>query len=91
MLGDVQIAEPGALIGFTGQRVIEQTIRERCPTDSSARNICSITAWSTWSSIATNARDLVAPLASAHEAPRPKLRARRRRPAPIRRIRRRPN
>ena len=31
MLGDVQIAEPGALIGFTGQRVIEQTIRERLP------------------------------------------------------------
>ncbi len=31
MLGDVQIAEPGALIGFAGQRVIEQTIRERLP------------------------------------------------------------
>ena len=31
MLGDVQIAEPGALIGFTGPRVIEQTIRERLP------------------------------------------------------------
>jgi acetyl-CoA carboxylase carboxyl transferase subunit beta len=31
MLGDVAVAEPGALIGFTGQRVIEQTIRERLP------------------------------------------------------------
>ena len=31
MLGDVQIAEPGALIGFAGQRVIEQTIRETLP------------------------------------------------------------
>jgi acetyl-CoA carboxylase carboxyl transferase subunit beta len=31
MLGDVQIAEPGARIGFSGQRVIEQTIRERLP------------------------------------------------------------
>ena len=31
MLGDVQIAEPGALIGFSGLRVIEQTIRERLP------------------------------------------------------------
>ena len=31
MLGDVQIAEPGALIGFTGPRVIEQTIREQLP------------------------------------------------------------
>lgn len=31
MLGDIQIAEPGALIGFSGPRVIEQTIRERLP------------------------------------------------------------
>ena len=31
MLGDVQIAEPDALIGFAGQRVIEQTIREKLP------------------------------------------------------------
>ena len=31
MLGDVQIAEPGALIGLAGQRVIEQTIREKLP------------------------------------------------------------
>jgi acetyl-CoA carboxylase carboxyl transferase subunit beta len=31
MLGDVHIAEPGALIGFAGQRVIEQTIRETLP------------------------------------------------------------
>jgi hypothetical protein len=31
MLGDVQIAEPGALICFAGPRVIEQTIRETLP------------------------------------------------------------
>lgn len=31
MLGDVQIAEPKALIGFAGPRVIEQTIREQLP------------------------------------------------------------
>jgi len=31
MLGDIQIAEPGALIGFAGPRVIEQTIRETLP------------------------------------------------------------
>ncbi len=31
MLGDVQIAEPGAQIGFTGARVIAQTIREKLP------------------------------------------------------------
>jgi acetyl-CoA carboxylase carboxyl transferase subunit beta len=31
MLGDVHIAEPGALIGFAGPRVIEQTLREKLP------------------------------------------------------------
>ena len=31
MLGDIQISEPGALIGFAGPRVIEQTIREKLP------------------------------------------------------------
>ena len=33
MLGDVHIAEPKALIGFSGRRVIEQTIREKLPED----------------------------------------------------------
>ena len=33
MLGDVQIAEPGATIGFAGRRVIENTIRETLPED----------------------------------------------------------
>jgi acetyl-CoA carboxylase carboxyl transferase subunit beta len=33
MLGDIAIAEPGALIGFAGRRVIEQTIREQLPDD----------------------------------------------------------
>ncbi len=31
MLGDIHLAEPGAVIGFAGQRVIEQTIREKLP------------------------------------------------------------
>jgi acetyl-CoA carboxylase carboxyl transferase subunit beta len=31
MLGDIQIAEPGAVIGFAGARVIEQTVREKLP------------------------------------------------------------
>ncbi|MGH9900883.1 MAG: hypothetical protein ACRD68_03485 [Pyrinomonadaceae bacterium] len=31
MLGDIQIAEPKALIGFAGPRVIEQTIRQKLP------------------------------------------------------------
>lgn len=33
MLGDVHIAEPGAMIGFAGKRVIEETIREKLPDD----------------------------------------------------------
>ena len=31
MLGDLNIAEPNALIGFAGPRVIEQTVRETLP------------------------------------------------------------
>ncbi len=31
MLGDVHIAEPNALVGFAGQRVIEQTVSEKLP------------------------------------------------------------
>ncbi len=31
MLGDIQIGEPAALVGFAGQRVIEQTVREKLP------------------------------------------------------------
>ncbi|HPI19727.1 MAG TPA: acetyl-CoA carboxylase, carboxyltransferase subunit beta [Candidatus Kapabacteria bacterium] len=33
MLGDLNIAEPGALIGFAGPRVIEQTIKKKLPSD----------------------------------------------------------
>ena len=33
MIGDINIAEPGALIGFAGRRVIEQTIRQELPPD----------------------------------------------------------
>jgi len=33
MLGDIQIAEPGAIIGFAGRRVIEETVREKLPAD----------------------------------------------------------
>lgn len=31
MVGDINIAEPGALIGFAGRRVIEQTIKQKLP------------------------------------------------------------
>ena len=33
MVGDINIAEPRALIGFAGRRVIEQTIKEKLPAD----------------------------------------------------------
>lgn len=33
MVGDINIAEPGALIGFAGKRVIEQTIKQKLPDD----------------------------------------------------------
>jgi acetyl-CoA carboxylase carboxyl transferase subunit beta len=56
MLGDVHIAEPGALIGFAGPRVIEQTIRELPEGFQAARGLPArriparsrSTAWSTW-------------------------------------------
>src|SRR5947209_8581660 len=34
MLGDVNVAEPGAYIGFAGRRVIEQTMRQKLPADA---------------------------------------------------------
>ena len=53
MLGDIILAEPGALIGFAGPRVIEQTIRQKLPKGfQSSKNVqqekiifpgCSIT------------------------------------------------
>ena len=33
MVGDINIAEPGAMIGFAGRRVIEQTIKQKLPDD----------------------------------------------------------
>jgi acetyl-CoA carboxylase carboxyl transferase subunit beta len=33
MVGDLNIAEPGALIGFAGRRVIEETIKQKLPDD----------------------------------------------------------
>ena len=33
MLGDVHISEPGAIIGFAGRRVIEETVKEKLPED----------------------------------------------------------
>ena len=48
MLGDVHLAEPGALICFAGPRVIEQTIREKLPDGFQTRRVpAATTAWST--------------------------------------------
>jgi acetyl-CoA carboxylase carboxyl transferase subunit beta len=54
MLGDINIAEPGALIGFAGPRVIEQTIRQKLPKGFQRRNFCWSTVFSTpWSTART--------------------------------------
>ena len=72
MLGDITLAEPGAIIGFAGARVIEETIREKLPERSSAPNICSSTAWSIRSCRAPNGRDAGAhPVAVARAAALP--------------------
>ena len=46
MLGDVNIAEPNALIGFAGPRVIEQTVKEKLPQGFNAANSYSPTGLS---------------------------------------------
>ncbi len=59
MLGDAIIAEPGAVIGFAGPRVIKQTIGQDYPKDFRPPNFCSITEWSTsWSSERISSRQL---------------------------------
>ena len=45
MLGDVHLAEPNAIIGFAGQRVIEQTIRENSPKVFNDQNISKTMGW----------------------------------------------
>jgi hypothetical protein len=42
MLGDIIIAEPQAIIGFAGRRVIEQTLREELPDDFQVRVCCGV-------------------------------------------------
>ena len=44
-LGDIIIAEPGALIGFTGQRVIEETIKQKLPRAFKLRSLRWNTDW----------------------------------------------
>jgi acetyl-CoA carboxylase carboxyl transferase subunit beta len=58
MLGDIAIAEPGAVIGFAGQRVIQETIRQTLPDGFQRAEYLlehgMVTAWSTWSCRARN-------------------------------------
>ena len=56
MLGDLNIAEPKALIGFAGPRVIEQTIRQKLPADSNAASSWSRRDFWTSSSIAATSK-----------------------------------
>jgi acetyl-CoA carboxylase beta subunit len=49
-LGDVLVAEPGALLSFTGPRVVQQTTREKLPEDFGLAERTSVTATSTRSS-----------------------------------------
>ena len=56
MLGDVNIAEPKALIGFAGPRVIEQTIRQKLPDGFQRASSSSRRAFSTRSSIGASSR-----------------------------------
>ena len=58
MLGDLNIAEPGALIGFAGPRVIEQTIRQKLPDGFPAQRV-PVGAWiSGWGGEAPRAQEL---------------------------------
>jgi acetyl-CoA carboxylase carboxyl transferase subunit beta len=76
MLGDVHVSEPGALIGFAGPRVIENTIREKLPEGFQRAETCSTTAWSTWSSTATRCARIWAACSNCSRA-RPRARRRR--------------
>ena len=56
MIGDIHIAEPGALIGFAGQRVIESTIREKLPEGFFARSSSAVLWFGRWPSQGRRAR-----------------------------------
>ncbi|HNQ91535.1 MAG TPA: acetyl-CoA carboxylase, carboxyltransferase subunit beta [Alphaproteobacteria bacterium] len=57
MLGDIQMAEPGCMIGFAGKRVIEETIREQLPAGFQTAEYCRD----------HGVVDLVVPRAELHE------------------------
>ncbi len=48
MLGDIHIAEPGAMIGFAGRASLSRRSAKSSPRASSAPNTCAITGWSIW-------------------------------------------
>ena len=71
MQGDVILAEPGALIGFAGQRVIKQTIGQDLPEGSRPRSSCWSTARSTTWCPRGSLRDTTARLLRHMQGQRP--------------------
>jgi hypothetical protein len=58
MLGDLNIAEPGALIGFAGPRVIKETIKKDLPPGFSAVSLYWTTAsWTLSLTVRTSGKD----------------------------------
>jgi acetyl-CoA carboxylase carboxyl transferase subunit beta len=80
MLGDVHMAEPGAMLAFTGPRVIEQTIREKLPEGFQRSEFLRDRGMV---DMVVHRKDMAARLASVLGLLMPPLRGRRARPAPV--------
>ncbi len=80
MLGDVQMAEPGAMLAFTGPRVIEQTIREKLPEGFQRSEFLRERGMV---DMVVHRKDMANTLASVLGMLMPPLRGRRARPAPV--------
>jgi acetyl-CoA carboxylase carboxyl transferase subunit beta len=80
MLGDVHMAEPGAMLAFTGPRVIEQTIREKLPEGFQRSEFLRERGMV---DMVVHRKDMAARLASVLGLLMPPLRGRRARPAPV--------
>ncbi len=71
MLGDILIAEPGALVGFAGPQVIEQTIRQKLPPDFQTAEFLLTHGMLDLVAPRENLRQLLTKLLRLHAAPRP--------------------
>jgi acyl-CoA carboxylase subunit beta len=70
MLGDILIAEPGALVGFAGPQVIEQTIRQKLPADFQTAEFLLTHGMLDVVAPRENLRQLLTKLLRMHAAPR---------------------